>query len=446
MHNESIQRVFDRLERVSDWQLFAFCMLWVIGGGLSLQFIFLPYVVPHAHWGHGLIAGQDSVGFHLAAVETAHKIRVQGWSAWELTPVNYSIALASAIYAVTYPEPWVVLPVNGALFGIVIVAVRRLLAVTFDSRATGLVGVTPFFVFPSFVPIWGQLHRDLNTGAGLSLVLCGLVLAAHKRREAPGILRCSAIALAGVGLIWLSRSYALAIVAAGTVVFAAVALLTRGCERVRVSVVALVVVLAAMSSTGSWTTRMLPPAGTPAAATEVQTPVAAASVPRGRDSCLPVPGRDIVDRLLYNLCFVREGFVVDSRRFQAGSGYDYEIRLRTARDFIAYGPRAVQVALLEPGPRRWMTETTPVGKLGSYFVPFEMLATYSCLLLAVLVAPKRVARLEVYALVAFCLTYTLFYTFVVAQLGTLYRMRAFALAIVVSTALAALVAQLKARE
>jgi hypothetical protein len=120
---------------------------------------------------------------------------------------------------------------------------------------------------------------------------------------------------------------------------------------------------------------------------------------------------------------------------QASSGVDYDIRLRSAEDFIAYAPRAVAVAVLEPGPGRWGTEQTTVGKLASVFIPFEMVLAYVSFLLALILAGRRVVRPETLAVVAFCTTYIVFYVLATPQLGTLYRMRAFPFAIVVGVAL-----------
>ncbi len=63
-----LQWLVVRCKTVSDWELFAFCMLWVIVGGLLLQLIVLPYLIPQAHGGHGLIANLDAGGFHPIAV------------------------------------------------------------------------------------------------------------------------------------------------------------------------------------------------------------------------------------------------------------------------------------------------------------------------------------------------------------------------------------------
>ena len=476
-HQRLLQRLSDRLEAVTDRQLLLFSAAWVLGGGLVLQLVLLPYVFPQFHWGHGLILDQDSRGFHLYALENAEKIRTVGWSAWEWTPETSVIALASALYVLVWPEPWVVLPVNALLFAAAIWAVRRALAITFDSGAVGLAAVLPFFLYPSFVPIWGQLHRDVNTGAGFCLVLCGLVLAGHKGPRSASFWSALLVALTGTMLILLSRTHAAAVVAAGTVAYAVLVLPTPRVERLRVIIIAAVVVVAAASSISSWSTRFLfttaptppvsasspvpeaaaaPPASSGATATPAPPPAAESDwssfqLPRlrrvdrqvrGMNYCLPAPADNIYDKLLYGLCWVREGFVVDSIRLHAASGYDFDVRLRTTGDFVAYGPRALTVALLEPGPGRWLRESTPIGTLGRYLVPFEMTVAYGCFVLAAVFGYRAFRRAEVWALVMFCLTYILFYVTATSQIGTLYRMRAFAFAILVSTALATVFASL----
>ena len=140
--------------------------------------------------------------------------------------------------------------------------------------------------------------------------------------------------------------------------------------------------------------------------------------------------------MMYSLCYVREGFIIDATRARASSGYDYDIRLRSAEDFVAYVPRAVALALLEPGPRRWGTERTTLGTLATLFVPFEMIFAYAAFLLALLFGRRWLARSRVWAIAVFCAAYTFIYVIATPQFGSLYRMRAFTFAMIISTALA----------
>ena len=501
----SIQRLVARLERVSDGQLFACSILWVVIAGLALQLVVLPYITPFAHAGHGLIANLDSPGFHLMAIEMAETVRTVGfedWGHWQGYDYNYPVAITSLFYLI-YPEPWIQLPFNGVLFGVILVSVRNIVAILADSRGIALASLLPFFIFPSFVLIWGQPHRDLITGTGFSLVLYALALATYSTRKAAWLPALVMLAGVGMGLIWLSRPYALSLVAAATVAFATFAVFGRQSRRGRLLAVTAVVLVAAVVNIKGWTTEVrarvdlssaatVPGVARTAPAEPVRTapaepvrtapgePVrtapaepegqaadasaataaresATASVsddspsgwswwPRSRRvvsstavsraaNCFPPPSRT-ADTLLYNLCHVREGMISAAQLAGASSGYDYDIRLRSAEDFVAYTPRALAFGLLEPGPRRWGTERTTLGRLATFFVPFEMITAYAAFLLALLFGRRRLARLHVWAVGAFCITYISIYAFAMPQLGGLYRMRVFAFAVVISTALA----------
>jgi hypothetical protein len=49
--------------------------LYVVLSGFFVQKIFLPYIFPQAHWGHGLMIGGDWIQFHKEAVEIASFLR-----------------------------------------------------------------------------------------------------------------------------------------------------------------------------------------------------------------------------------------------------------------------------------------------------------------------------------------------------------------------------------
>lgn len=430
-----LHRWLVRFESVSDRQLFAFTVLWVIVGGLVLQLVVLPFAIPAAHGGNGLIASQDSLGFHAIAVRQSQKIHEQGWGAWEMWPSTaerddkqFTAGIASALYAVTFPEPWVMLPLNGLCFGIAVTALRGLLTTLLKSPGVALAGVTPFFLFPSFVPIWGQLQKDVITGAGLSMVLYALVLACRSGSTGR-LVRLAIGAAVGIGLLWIVRPYAVLLVTAATVAFALLAMLAKSCERTRLTAVALVIAAACAATVQPWAVRRNAPVSGPTGGTEV---LFAGEIA----SCAPAPTTALLDRLLYTLCAFRFGYVTIGEMLKATSGYDYEVRLRTIGDVVRYAPRAVQVAVLEPGPRRWGTESSPIGRLATLFVPFEMIVAYGALFLALVVGFRWVRRPEILAVLAFCVVYSTLIAYSTSQIGTLYRMRAFAFAIMVGTAFA----------
>ncbi|MBM3819635.1 MAG: hypothetical protein FJW14_11585 [Acidimicrobiia bacterium] len=417
-----------RAESVQDRHLFLFAAAWVVTGGLALQLVILPYVLPFAHAGHGLVANTDGPGYYITAVALAETIQMDGFGAWWFfkdRTNDYIVAVSSLFYLIT-PEPWILLPLSGVQFGITVVAIRRVLAIASASAGVALASILPFFLFPSFVMIWGQPHKDLNAGLGLAVTLYALAAAGFTIRHR--VTWLVGAAGAGLGILWLSRPYAVMLVAAAAVVFAVAASLSRQCRRGRlVSVVGAMLGCAAL---GQWV-----PSVAPARPEQVEV---YGFISR---ACEPPTSR--VDSVLYTVCALRQGFVYAGTEASSTSGYDYDVQLRSAMDFVRYLPRAVAVATLEPLPQRWGTERTTVGRLASLFVPIEMSAAYMCFALALLFGRRLLARPIVWAIAGFCITYSAIFAVVITQVGTLYRTRAFAFAILIATALACALSSLR---
>jgi hypothetical protein len=107
----------------------------------------------------------------------------------------------------------------------------------------------------------------------------------------------------------------------------------------------------------------------------------------------------------------------------AGSGIDSGVELRTARDVIAYAPRAFTIGMWAPFPSMWLRPGRSVGAAGRAAAGVETLAMYACELLAlaaVMLERRRLAALLLLLVAALGVT-TL--ALVVSNLGTLYRFR-----------------------
>jgi len=98
------------------WRLWCIFFVYTASIALMVQLILLPKIFPAWHAGDGLLIGIDCYSFHNIAVDLAKKIHAQGWSAWELRPDGQASAgIAGAVYALTVPKPWIVIPINAAL-------------------------------------------------------------------------------------------------------------------------------------------------------------------------------------------------------------------------------------------------------------------------------------------------------------------------------------------
>jgi hypothetical protein len=122
------------------------------------------------------------------------------------------------------------------------------------------------------------------------------------------------------------------------------------------------------------------------------------------------------------LSVTRDGFLTSSP--EAKSNIDIQTQFQRAGDIIAYLPRATQVALLAPFPNLWfgqgtMQTTTMMRRVSA----LEMTGVY----LALLFLPYAIwhwrQRLEIWAILLFCISLLLVFTLAVPNLGTLYRMR-----------------------
>ena len=143
------------------WQLWLAGFLCAALVAVTVQFVVLPYLVPELHGGHGLLEGLDSQAFHSIAVDRARRIRTEGWSAWQLRPLGQSPAgIASAVYAVTVPEPWTLIPLNAALHATAALVLLRIVERFVPDRRRAVLAVLPFFFYPSAMTWYAQLHKD----------------------------------------------------------------------------------------------------------------------------------------------------------------------------------------------------------------------------------------------------------------------------------------------
>jgi NADH:ubiquinone oxidoreductase subunit K len=107
----------------------------------------------------------------------------------------------------------------------------------------------------------------------------------------------------------------------------------------------------------------------------------------------------------------------------SGSNIDSGVRLSGAGDLISYLPRATAIGLFAPFPDMWFARGSQVGLSGRLLVGLESLLMYAfeCLAMYGLWLGRR--RLSVWMLFSIALMGTIALGLVVANVGTLYRMR-----------------------
>ena len=429
-----------------------------------VQLIALPYIVPEWHAGHGLLSGGDWIWFHELAVKMSENILMNGWGEWMLRPQGQAPAgIAAAIYTLTVPEPWTVIPLNAALHAaaavVLIVIIQR-----FTSRwQYALIASLPFILYPSAMTWYTQLHKDGFFILGSLVFLLGWITIVerinnfHNPRE---IIKAYLLIMTGATLVWVVRPYGVQmmqgvalLIVVGISVYALVFkkyLQSFGAKSLLIPVLLCFIIVSLTPLTQQGVDIREVPAQQPQQQADpvplTQQGVDIREVPaqQPQQQADPVPltqqGVDIrevpetkimhwkamlpsrLDSAFYTLAVLRNGFI--DAYPDAGSNIDTDIRFHSALDVIAYVPRALEIALLAPFPNMWLGSGSAVN---SSFIRkvsgFEMLGIYFGLLLTILSFKKWRENPAWWIIISFCVGMMVIYALVGVNIGSLYRTR-----------------------
>jgi hypothetical protein len=283
----------------------------------------------------------------------------------------------------------------------------------------GLVAAAAIALWPSFVFHTVQFLKDpLFIAAALALVLIVLtwLTRTYDFRQALG---AGAVMIAASSVLLLIRSKFAAVILMLIVLGLALLVVRLLVEKrllvwnVTCALVALAVVILALANSSRTFEKV-----------KLSSPVGGQlkSVADGR-----TPIRTIVTRspaanpVSLALGSVRHRYIVSDR--VSRSGVDDDVEIRSARDLIAYLPRAAALGLWAPFPPMWFQSGNLMGRAGRLVAGAEMLVMYACELLAVAALVLRPRRLPALLLVLFALSGVTILGLVVTNIGTLYRFR-----------------------
>lgn len=411
-------------------RLFGLAFIFVIVAGITLQFVALPMSSFHA--GNGLMTGGDWVGFHQLAVALADEIRSGGWSRWVPRVDGQAPAsVAAFFYVVTgVDEPWVLLPLHGVLYGLAAGGLYSIARAVGASQRLAYLVTLPLFLFPSTAQIWGQIHKDIYSLAGIILILnfwTKIFILYTKKYNRKWIIFDIFLLLIGSILVVFVRPYLDAVVLLASVLAVAIILLSSlplpilrsSCLRSLrghafcLSVVLGALILQASISTGA---RMLSAAETEGGgATGVPLPICHDWV---QVRILP----PVIDSQARGVACVRDAFLV--LHPNAGSNIDHEVRFTDATDILIYAPRALQIGLFAPFPTQWFPRAAQQeARIMRILVIPEMIVFYVALLGILVALARPRLRLPTLIAVAFSITIITIYALSIPNVGTLYRMR-----------------------
>lgn len=359
-------------------------LLYSIVAGLAIQWVFLPYVLPHLHYGKGLMVGGDWVEYHKQAVLLAGQIEREGWGAWSLRPHPFStveVGIAAWVYTVFGIKPWVLVLFNSvvhALSAWVLVCIAQRLLPN-SLRHIAWLSAVPFAFFPTSLLWISQIHKD-----GLSIFSCFLFALSlvhfsgslgEKKKD---LYTGTILVWASILLMYPVRRYLILFYLACLVALIAYLFLTKGREKVRLLVVAGTLLFWSSVIYLNWVPTAQPVNGENQAKILVwnsKGEIVPAELEAGKHWARTpwLPKR--LDDAFYTLMINRERFF--SLHGAAGTNIDSTRKFASAADCLRYIPRALTVGLFFPVPGHWDREPGSVG--GGMFrvaVSIEMVVGY----------------------------------------------------------------------
>lgn len=455
--------------KINNLRLWFIFFLYTFCVSAFVQMILLPYVFPGLHVGSGLFnCSFDSMGFHELALEQSRKIHAQGWSAWQLRPTDHVISGIASIFYVFLPDARIFIPLNAALHASAALVLVNLLNLFVKNKTRAVFCVLPFLVFPSNLQWTAQLHKDIFSILGVSLLLYGMAsLAGPEKDKAENRFFINfysiIFSLSGLILIWFVRSYMLTVMTPFIIlsfsllflVFLAMSL-KKKILWPKTALILLYTIFMIFALTRLHSDSLERKAGKPQSIAEkpvpqnisapVQSPVIAevntkttaeidTKTPAEIDTKTMIKKDDVenhwkrpswlplfIDRKAFYLAQIRRGF--RSGAPGARSNIDHDIGFGSVKDILGYLPRAAQIAFLAPFPTQWFSEGTYQGSyLMRKIASCEMMVIYFALLFLPCAIWHWRKRIEIWIIFVFCVYMMLIYGLVICNIGTLYRMR-----------------------
>jgi hypothetical protein len=441
----------------SDHKLWGMFFLYPVAAALFVQLILLPVFFPQWHTVEGLLVGGDSIQFHQWAVSLAEKIHAQGWSAWELHPHPGASSGVEAIFYVLFlPHPWVLIPLYAALHATAAFILFKIILRLTRNRAFSLMAVLPFWLYPSAMTWYTQIHKDGYMIAGALLILLAWLRLgdADTWKRWQNILISLVFMFSGALLAWLVRPYSmqmmqgisLAIVLLESFLF--VRHFWKQEWSLKQTLMAVVIVWASLVSLSPFTVGGIEVqlSGKPGF---VRTTPKLASIDNNSSfnslltDCNPPPPAwhnsgwpEFIDARAYALSISRERYRLCYP--DAASNIDVQIAFHSTNDILLYLPRGAEIAFLSPFPADWFrTGSLPVSTIKRRESGFEMVGVYLALALLPYAVWRWRLRPDLWIILIFCAGMMLVYGLVVTNIGTLYRFRYGFLMTVVGVDLAA---------
>ena len=311
------------------------------------------------------------------------------------------------------------------------------------NRVISFMAVLPFWLYPSAMIWYTQIHKDGYLIAGALLILLAWLrlgdAATWKRWQ--DILISIVLMFTGAFLAWIVRPYSVQMmqgVSLAIVLLESYLLARRFWKRewrLWQALTAAAIVWASVAALSPFTvggikaefssqsgladtTRQMASSNDNNSSVNSQLSECNPPPPTGHHSGWP----EFVESRAYALAITRERFRLCFP--DAGSNIDISVSYHRLSYILLYLPRAVEIAFLSPFPPEWFKPgTLPANTVMRRVSGFEMLGVYLALAFLPYAVWRWRAQPDLWIILVFCSGMMLIYGLVVANVGTLYRFR-----------------------
>jgi putative peptidoglycan lipid II flippase len=457
------------------WALIFFYSLML---GVIFQLILLPNFFPSIHAGNGLLSGGDWVGYHAIAKELSTKIKTYGWTTWTIAPYGQTAAgIAAIFYVLITQEPFSLLPIYSAILATSSIILIDISNQLIKDKSLAIISIIPFISFPSSIIIYDQIGKDSFFIFGLYLFIYSMILSFKQIYDFHGLIKQIKLILLffsiGIFFMWLVRSYSIIIIKNMLYIYSFIYTILIIKNKFKILIFTklfifplLIFIVTSIpldkfdlrgtvqnfstiesEKTGKGQNAQGASAVLPNAASAVFPSVqnnAAIKNPSNlemewhgsmfaKDSWEKsnwLPGK--VNDIFLNIAILRDGYLhgyeltVNTTYKNTGSMIDVDEHLTSVWAFIAYFPRALQIAFFAPFPVDWFRDLkSNVGnsRIINLVVALEMMVSYCCLAIFPIACFKLWRNPLFFIPVLFFLFLLITYTYATPNLGTLYRLR-----------------------
>lgn len=417
------------------WQLWCVFFAYSTMSALLVQFFLLPYLFPIYNSGNGLFTiFPDGQTIHALASELAWKIKMNGWAFWRLRSSGEGIiGLTAAIYALTLPQPWVIIPLNAALHSTAGIILLRVIQIFTPNWHLAIWSVFPFILFPSAMSWYAQIHKDGYSIAGFYLFLYGYIVLVNfhsKQNRRWSIIKAVIFIYTGIALSWVVRPYLLQMFQGIGVIFGVIlsigSLLDLKFKKksLKIATMELLVFwiiifsIVPLNFYGKEYLKIPTIEKRQNSETIPTQPKKTSGVVWEETSGIPF----FLENKLYALSQDRNNFATIYPNDH--SNIDRNIRFHSFLEIIAYFPRAAEISFLAPFPNEWLKKrNSSIPWKFHFIIFFEMLVIYGALFFIPFTLWNWANRMEIWMVFIAGSTMLLLYGLTVTNIGAIYRMR-----------------------